>query len=103
MKNDTKKNIKDYKDMTEDEMQEVYDFYCAHTNVTYEENSNNRSSLIRKKQFFNASCQFMSKYPTNDFNLRFFFFMATGPKHQYFKGTTQIIDKESYYLSHEIA
>ena len=48
----------------------------------------------------------MSKYETkdkSDFNLRFFFFMATGPKHHEFSGSTKIIDREQFYLSDEIA
>ena len=44
----------------------------------------------------------MSFYETYDYNLRFFFFFATGPDHHGFKGTTKIVDKETYYLSNEI-
>ena len=38
-------------------------------------------------------------YLTNDYNLRFFFLLASGPNHKELAGTTKIIDKASYYLS----
>lgn len=44
----------------------------------------------------------MSRYPTNDYNLRFFFMMATGPNHTEFKGSTKITEREKFYLSKEI-
>ena len=42
-------------------------------------------------------------YPTNDYNLRFFFYMATGPNHDKFSATTLITDKSSFYLSGDTA
>ena len=44
----------------------------------------------------------MSKYPTNDFNLRFFFMLATGPNYDHFSGKTIINDTEKFYLSNEV-
>ena len=78
MRNNTNIIIPDYLHMTDSERNLVHDFFCDNSDFIFEENSRNRTSLIRKKQYFNATCAYTSKYRTNDFNLRFHFFLATG-------------------------
>ena len=92
IRNQTNATIPDYLDMDEDQRKEVHDFFCNNSDVLFEENSNNRTSLLRRKQYFNATCMYTSKYRTNDYNLRIFFFLATGKNHHLFKGETLIID-----------
>ena len=101
MRNETGKTYPDYYDMTEAERSKVHDYFCSHTDVLFEENSRNRTSLITEKQYFNSTCEWKSKYYTNDYNLRFFFFLAVGPNHDKVVGKTQIFDTQSFYLSKE--
>ena len=50
MRNETKNtSIPDYYDMDEANRQKVHNFFCANTNVTFEESHNNRTSLIKEK------------------------------------------------------
>ena len=92
-------SIPDYHDMTDEQRQGAHDFACANTDVIFEEYSRNRTSLITEKQYFNATCQFSSKIHTNDYNLRFHHFFATGKNYQNFEGNTRIVEKESFYQS----
>ena len=84
MRNSTDVKLPNYIDMNDTQRSNVHEFFCDNADVIFEENSNNRSSLIRNKNYFNATCDYMSKYWTTDFNLRFFFYMATGPNHDKF-------------------
>ena len=102
MRNETGKPITNYYDMNEEEREKVHDYFCNNSDVIFEENLKNYDDFTIEKQYFNATCMYTSKYYTNYYNLRFFFFFATGKDYHKFTGTTKIIDQESFFLSKDI-